>query len=145
MISSGLNSILKLFQADSAKQSTSDIFNEAVLMTLSRATIADTNIKHIELETVQNIVKEITGEDVSLADIRIAAKSKVFESAPLERHLVSVGKVLDLDQKISLLDSIVKVIQSDERVSSREIRFFNIVADSIGISSAELMGLRLTE
>ena len=145
MISSGLNSILKLFQADSAKQSTSDTFNEAVLMTLSRATIADTNIKHIELETVQNIVKEITGEDVSLADIRIAAKSKVFESAPLERHLVSVGKVLDLDQKISLLDSIVKVIQSDERVSSREIRFFNIVADSIGISSAELMGLRLTE
>ena len=145
MISSGLTSIFKLFKADSTKQSTSDIFNEAVLMTLSRATIADTNIKHIELETVQTIVKETTGEEVSLADIRIAAKSKLFESAPLERHLVSVGKVLDLDQKISLLDSIAKVILSDERVSSREVRFFNIVAESIGITAAELMGLRLTE
>lgn len=145
MISSSLTSIFKLFKADSTKQSTSDIFNEAVLMTLSRATIADTNIKHIELETVQTIVKETTGEEVSLADIRIAAKSRLFESAPLERHLVSVGKVLDLDQKISLLDSIAKVILSDERVSSREIRFFNIVADSIGITAAELMGLRLTE
>lgn len=145
MISSGLNSIFKLFQADSTKQSITDIFNEAVLMTLSRATIADTNIKHIELETVQQIVKETTGEEVSLADIRIAAKSRLFESAPLERHLVSVGKVLDLDQKISLLDSIVKVILSDERVSPREVRFLNIVADSIGVTAAEIMGLRLTE
>lgn len=145
MISSGLNSIFKLFQADSTKQSITDIFNETVLMTLSRATIADTNIKHIELETVQEIVKETTGEEVSLADIRIAAKSKLFESAPLERHLVSIGKVLDLDQKISLLDSIVKVILSDERVSPREVRFFNIVADSIGVTAAEIMGLRLTE
>lgn len=145
MISSGLNSIFKLFQADSTKQSITDIFNEAVLMTLSRATIADTNIKHIELETVQQIVKDTTGEEVSLADIRIAAKSRLFESAPLERHLVSVGKVLNLDQKISLLDSIAKVILADERVSSREVRFFNIVADSIGVTSAEIMGLRLTE
>lgn len=145
MISSGLTSIFNLFKADSTKQSTSDIFNEAVLMTLSRATIADTNIKHIELETVQTIVKDTTGEDVSLADIRIAAKSKLFESAPLERHLVSIGKVLDLDQKISLLDSIAKVILSDERVSSREVRFFNIVAESIGVTAAEIMGLRLTE
>lgn len=145
MISSGLNSIFKLFQADSTKQSITDIFNEAVLMTLSRATIADTNIKHIELETVQQIVKETTGEEVSLADIRIAAKSRLFESAPLERHLVSVGKVLDLEQKISLLDSIVKVILSDERVSPREVRFLNIVADSIGVTAAEIMGLRLTE
>ena len=145
MISSGLNSIFKLFQADSTKQSITDIFNEAVLMTLSRATIADTNIKHIELETVQQIVKETTGEEVSLADIRIAAKSRLFESAPLERHLVSVGKVLDLDQKISLLDSIVKVILSDERVSPREVRFLNIVADSIGVTAADIMGLRLTE
>lgn len=145
MISSGLNSIFKLFQADSSKQSITDVFNEAVLMTLARATIADTNIKHIELETVQQIVKETTGEEVSLADVRIAAKSRLFESAPLERHLVSVGKVLDLDQKISLLDSIAKVILSDERVSSREVRFFNIVADSLGITAAEIMGLRLTE
>lgn len=145
MISSGLNSILKLFNAESEKQSITDVFNEAVLMTLARATIADTNIKRIELETVQTIVKETTGEDVSLADIRVAAKSKLFESAPLDRHLVSVGKVLDLKQKISLLESVASVIKSDERVSPREIRFFNIVAQSIGITAAELMGLELTE
>lgn len=144
MIRSDLNSIFNLFKADSTKQSITDIFNETVLMTLARATIADTNIKHIELETVQKIVKETTGNDVSLADIRIAAKSRLFESAPLERHLASIGKVLDLDQKISLLDSIAKVILSDERVSSREVRFFNIVAEAIGITAAELMGLRLT-
>ena len=145
MISSGLNSILKLFQLGSTKQSITDIFNEAVLMTLARATSADTNIKHIELEAVQRIVKETTGEEVSLADVRIAAKSQLFESATLERYLASVAKVLNLKQKTSLLESVVGVIHSDERVSSREIKFFNMVSHAIGITPAELMGLALTE
>ena len=145
MISSGLNSILKLFQTNSAKQSLTDIFNEAVLMTLARTTSADTNIKHIEVEAVQRIVKETTGEEVSFADIRIAAKSQLFESATLDRYLTSVGKVLDLEQKVSLLDSVARVIKSDERVSSREISFFNMVARSINVTAAELMGLTLTE
>lgn len=145
MISSGLNSILKLFQAESTKQSISDIFNETVLMTLARTTSADTNIKNIELEAVQRIVKETTGEDVSLTDIRVAAKSQLFESATLDRYLASAGKVLSLEQKTSLLESIVSVIHSDKRVSSREIKFFNMVAQSIGITPAELMGLTLLE
>ncbi|MXZ44481.1 MAG: hypothetical protein F4Z01_05865 [Gammaproteobacteria bacterium] len=145
MISSGLNAILKLFQSGSTKQSTTEIFNETVLMTLARTTSADTNIKNIELEAVQRIVKETTGEEVSIADIRIAAKSQLFESATLERYLGSVGKVLTLKQKISLLESVVSVIHSDERVSSREISFFNMVSQSIGVSPAELMGLVITE
>ena len=145
MISSGLNSILKLFQSGSTKQSNTDIFNEAVLMTLARATNADTNIKHIELEAVQRIVTETTGVEVSLTDVRIAAKSHLFESATLERYLASVGKVLHLKQKISLLEAIVGVIHSDERVSSREISFFNMVSQALGITPAELMGLAITE
>ncbi|MCY3540924.1 MAG: hypothetical protein F4X56_08205 [Gammaproteobacteria bacterium] len=145
MISSGLNSILKLFQSGSAKQSTTDIFNETVLMTLARTTNADTNIKHIELEAVQSIVRETTGEEVSLTDIGVAAKSHLFESATLDRYLGSVGKVLNLKQKISLLESVVRVIHSDERVSSREITFFNMVSDALGVTPAELMGLALTE
>ncbi len=145
MISSGLNSILRLFQSGSAKQSITDIFNETVLMTLARTTSADTNIKHIELEAVQRIVKDTTGEEVSLSDIRIAAKSHLFESATLERYLGSVGKVLDLKQKISILESVVSVIHSDARVSSREITFFNMVSDALDVTPAELMGLTKSE
>ena len=145
MISSGLNSILKLFQSGSTKQSTEDIFNETVLMTLARTTSADTNIKHIELEAVQQIVKDTTGEEVSLSDIRVAAKSQLFESATLDRYLGSVGKVLNLKQKISLLESVVNVIHSDQRVSSREITFFNMVSDALGVTPAELMGLTISD
>ena len=145
MISSGLNSILKLFQSGAEKQSMTDIFNETVLMTLARTTSADTNIKHIELEAVQRIVKETTGEDVSIVDIRIAAKSHLFESATLDRYLGSVAKVLNLKQKILLLESVVSVIHSDARVSSREITFFNMVCDALGVSSAELMGLTIAD
>ncbi len=145
MISSGLNSILKLFQSGSTKQSTEDIFNETVLMTLARTTSADTNIKHIELEAVQQIVKDTTGEEVSLSDIRVAAKSQLFESATLDRYLGSVGKVINLEQKISLLESVVSVIHSDERVSSREITFFNMVSDALGVTPAELMGLTISD
>ena len=42
-------------------------------MTLARATSADTNIKNVEVERVQEVLKARTGDDFSAADIRVAA------------------------------------------------------------------------
>ena len=38
------------------------LFKEVALMTLARATSADTNIKHVEVETVQDVLKQSAEE-----------------------------------------------------------------------------------
>ena len=96
MSKSSLSNILKIFggakPTDAEKE---DLFKEATLMTLARATASDTNIKPVEVETVRLIIERVTGEECSDADVRVAANSKLYETAPLDKYLARVGKILD--------------------------------------------------
>ncbi len=140
MISSDLSSVFNLFRKSSETE-TKKFFNEVVLMTLARATSSDSNIKDIEVEQVRSCIKEVTGEDVPIANIRVAANSHIYESAPIERYLIAASNVLDLKQKLTILSSLVNVIKSDERITTREVLFFNMVARSLQVSPADLLGL----
>ena len=100
-ISSGLGNILKIFGgAEPTDLEKMDLMKEAALMTLARATASDTNIKAVEVDTVRDILERVTGEDVSSADVRVAANSKLYESAPLEKYLANVGKKIDVQDRI---------------------------------------------
>ncbi|MDE0094015.1 MAG: TerB family tellurite resistance protein [Gammaproteobacteria bacterium] len=140
MISSDLSSVFNLFRKSSETE-TKKFFNEVVLMTLARATSSDSNIKDIEVEQVRSCIKEVTGEDVPIANIRVAANSHIYESAPIERYLIAASNVLDLKQKLTILSSLVNVIKSDERITTREVLFFNMVARALQVSPADLLGL----
>ena len=143
---SGLKNVLKIFggsePTDEEKQA---LVKEAALMTLARATASDSNIKKVEVETVRQIVERVTGEEVTVADVRVAANSKLFESAPLERYLDDVGRKIDVSDRLHIANALADVINSDERVSSREITFFNMVAGAFQLTPAELAGLIETE
>ena len=141
MIRSSLTSILNLFQSGS-QQSKEDLFNEATLMILARATSSDSNINAREVETVQTIVKQTTGEEVTSADVRLAANSKLYESAPLDRYLASTSRALTFDQRLQIMSALVSVIKSDEVISNREVVFFNNVANAFRITPADVLGLR---
>ena len=137
-----LGNILKIFggaePTDEVKQ---EIFNEAVMMTLARATASDTNIKSVEVETVRVIIERVTGEDVSEADVRVAANSKLFETAPLEKYLARAGRQIDVKDRIVIAEALAEVIVSDDRISSKEVTFFNMVAEAFQLTPAELAGL----
>ena len=94
------------------------LFKEAALMALARATSADTNIHHLEVEAVQQILEKVTGEEVSVADIRVAAGSELFEMQPLEKYLSGVGRKLDARDRTTIMRSLEEVIRSDARVSN---------------------------
>ena len=117
------------------------LFNEAVLMALARATSADTNIHPLEVEAVQQILKKVTGEEVSGADIRIAAKSELFEKQPLEKYLSGVGRKLEAKDRVTILHSLAEVIRSDERVSHFETDYFDMVANALKATPSEIIGL----
>ena len=146
MSMAGLKNILKIFGgSEPTEEERQLLVKEAALMTLARATASDSNIKNVEVETVREIVQRVTGEEVSVADVRVAANSKLFESAPLERYLEGVGRKIDVKDRLHIASALAEVINSDERVSSREVTFFNMVAEAFQLTPAELAGLIETE
>jgi uncharacterized tellurite resistance protein B-like protein len=134
--------ILSVFRGkELGEEEKKELFKEAALMTLARATSADTNVKAAEVETVQRILEELTGEHFSTADIRVAAGSEVFERTPLHKYLASVGKKLDRIDRGRIICSLADVIKSDERISPFETQFFDMVVDALGATPSEIMGL----
>ena len=121
-----------------------DIVNETVLLVLGRATAADTNIKHLEVDAVREIVKKNTGEEVSAKDVRMAAHAGIFDVEPLERYLAQVTKKIDIHDRVMIAKALAEVILVDERVTGREVRFFNMVADAMDLTAANIAGLMVT-
>ncbi|MBV1901841.1 MAG: TerB family tellurite resistance protein [Kordiimonadaceae bacterium] len=117
------------------------LVEEVLLLTLSRATSADSNIGAIEVETVQKIILEMVGAEVSCKDIRVAAISDLYKEATLEKYLSNVAGNLELTDKQMILQSLSKVIEADEKVSPLEVDFFNTVASALGLTPAQLTGL----
>ena len=118
-----------------------ELFKEVAVMTLARATASDTNIKPVEVETVRLIIERVIGEEVSEAEVRVQANSKLFESEPLEKYLSRAGRVLDVTERITVAEALAEVIVSDERITSKETAFFNMVAGAFQLTPAELAGL----
>ncbi len=135
-------SILKfLGGGEPSPEEKEQLFKEAALMALARATSADTNIHHLEVEAVQQILKQLTGEEVSVADIRVAAESELFERQPLEKYLSGVGRKLEGRDRMIIMQGLAQVIRSDERVSHFETDYFDMVANAMNVTPSEIMGL----
>ena len=141
-----LDGILKIFGGtDPSPEEQAQLAKEVMLMTLARATSADTNIKNIEVEKVREVLQAHTGEDFPAADVRVAANSAIFEKAPLDKYLSSSAKKLGPDDRMDIAQALEEVINADGRVSDREITFFNMVANSLALTPAQLMGMNPEE
>ena len=139
---SNFSNILKIFGgAEPTEEEKQELFKEVTVMTLARATASDTNIKPVEIETVRLIIEGVIGEEIDEAEVRVQANSKLFESEPLEKYLAKSARVLDVKDRITIAEALAEVIVSDGRVSSKETRFFNMVADAFQLTPAELAGL----
>ena len=139
---SNFSNILKIFGGgEPTEEEKQELFKEVTVMTLARATASDTNIKPVEIETVRLIIEKVIGEEVSEAEVRVQANSKLFESEPLEKYLSRAGRVLEVQDRITIAEALAEVIVSDARITSKEIRFFNMVAAAFNLTPAELAGL----
>jgi len=136
-----LSNVLKIFRGGESAENREALFEEVLLMTLARATSSDANIDPCEVETVQAILKEETGEDFSAADIRLASRPALYEEAPFSKYLASVRKKLDSRDISHIIRCLARVIKSDTNVRELEIDFFNMVADTLRATPSEIIGL----
>ena len=137
-----LSNVLSIFggsEPDPEKQK--ELFKEVLLMTLARASSSDSNIQQIEVESIQGILQKETGDEFSVADIRKAARSDLYETVPLRKYLSSASRKLKSDDRVTVIQTLAEVIRSDTEVSVLEIDFFNSVAEALKATPAELIGL----
>ncbi len=137
-----LSNVLNIFGGSDIDESEQNqLFKETLLMTLARAADADINIQNVEVERIQQLIKEHTGEDCSAADIRVAAREELYAQATLQKYLTSVRKKLTDDQRAEVIRTLADVFRSDEVVSVLEIDFFNGVAEALQVTAAQVAGL----
>lgn len=137
-----LSNVLSIFggsEPDPEKQK--ELFKEVLLMTLARASSSDSNIQQIEVQSIQGILKQETGEEFSVADVRKAARSDLYETVPLRKYLSSASRKLKSADRVTIIQTLAEVIRSDTEVSVLEIDFFNSVAEALKATPAELIGL----
>ncbi len=137
-----LRIVLRIFGESSLSEETQkDLYGEVLLMTLARASRSDANIHPVEIQTIQQIMQRETGQELTEADIRKAARPELYESVNLRKYLRSVQRQLKVEDRIKIVQALADVIKSDTQISVLEIDFFNRVADALRIAPAELVGL----
>ena len=137
-----LSNVLSIFggsEPDPAAQK--DLFKEVLLMTLARASSSDSSIQDIEVESIQGILQRETGDEISVADVRKAARSDLYEKVPLRKYLASASKKLAAEDRVRIIQTLAEVIRSDTEVSVLEVDFFNSIAEALRATPAELIGL----
>lgn len=137
-----LKNVLKIFGgADVSAEEQHALYKEVLLMTLARAADADINIQSVEVERIQKILKEHTGDEFSVADIRVAARAELYAEASLRKYLASVGGKLSDGQRAHVIQALGEVFRSDSNVSVLEVDFFDRVANSLKVSPSQIAGL----
>ena len=136
-----LKNVLKLFGESSDDGQDKDLLAEVMLMTLARASSADANIDPVEVSTILRIMERETGEGLTEADVRKAARRELYEDANLRKYLRSVRGKLSSPERARIALALAEVIKSDTSINVLEIDFFNRVADALSLSPAELVGL----
>ena len=137
-----LSNILSIFGgSEPDPEETKELFKEVLLMTLGRASSSDSSIQDIEVESIQGILKRETGDEFSVADVRKAARSDLYEKVPLRKYLSSVSRKLSSADRVRIVRTLAEVIRSDTEISVLEIDFFNTIADAVKATPAELIGL----
>ncbi len=137
-----LSSVLKVFGESSpseAKQK--ELYREVLLITLAQASRSDANIHPVEIETIQQIIQPETGQELTEADIRKAARPERYQSVNLRKYLRSVQRHLKVEDRIKIVQALAHVIKSDTPISVLETDFFNRVADALRITLAGQLGL----
>jgi uncharacterized tellurite resistance protein B-like protein len=137
-----LKNVLSIFGgSEFSDDQQNELFKEVLLMTLARAADADINIQSVEVDRIRQILKELTGEDFSAADVRVAARAELYAEANLRKYLGSVQKKMKDDHRALTIQALADVMRSDEEVSVLEIDFFNRTATALGVTPAQIAGL----
>ena len=137
-----LSRALKIFgESSPSEEKQKELYREVLLMTLARASSSDANIHPVEIETIQKIMQRETGQELTEANIRKAARPELYSSVYLRKYLRSVQRQLKAEDRSKIVQAVADVIKSDTQINVLEIDFFYQVANALRITLVEPLGL----
>jgi uncharacterized tellurite resistance protein B-like protein len=137
-----LTNVFKIIAGDNlTPEHYNELKKEAVLMTLARGTSQDTEINPLEVATVRRKVEEMTGETVSDAEIRVAAHSELYETAPFKTCLSRLAAKLKPQDRALILRGLAEVLKSDSRIDALETAYFDEIAGILQVKPSQIAGL----
>jgi len=137
-----LKNVLHIFGgSEITEDQQNDLFKEVLLMTLARAADADINIQNVEVDRIREIIKDHTGEEVSAADVRVAARAELYAEANLRKYLGKVARKMRPEHRSKAIQALADVFRSDAEVSVLEIDFFDRTATAMGVTPSQIAGL----
>ena len=146
MAISDLKNVLNIFGgSDISEEKQDELFKEVLLMTLARAADADINVQNVEVEKIQRVMKDYIGEEISAADVRVAARAELYAESELNKYLAKVNSKLRPGDRARTIRALAELFRSDKLVSPLEVGFFNRVASSLSVSAADIAGLEAGE
>lgn len=116
------------------------LFEELMLLTLSRASRADLDTSEVEVAKIQKVLKESADIDVSVKEIRVAAMSELYEEAPLEKYAAKAAQHLSVANRRAVIRALYDVISANDNVSGPEADFLDTIADIMNLRPSELLG-----
>lgn len=137
-LSNFFNSQSSLSEAEQTK-----LFEDLLFLVLSRASRSDLDISAVEIEKIQQILKDAAGIDASQQDIRTAGMSELYEVAPIEKFASKSAKALSVKQRHIILKALYEVVGIDGVYSHSEADFFDNIASSMRLRPIEMMGAEI--
>ena len=137
-----LESVRKIFGGtEPTEEEREKLVQEVMLMVLARATAADTNISGLEVDMVRDIIRARIGVELTTADVRVAANSEIFEEQPLPRFVASSRANLTEEERSDIMSALTEIISADDRIGTREIAFYDQIAEALEMPSAADSGI----
>lgn len=137
--------IKKFFSHGDNPEEKRELYKEMLLMTIARATRADLVTDDTEVAIVQSVWLDVIGEEVSAKDVRIAASSELYETAPIDKYLARVGSQIKTSERQSIVKALIAVFEADGMVTASEVDFFNMVVDALKLTPAQTVGLMVRD
>ena len=138
-----MDNIKALLNNELSAEQKQKAFKELLVLVLARGTRADLYTHETEVSAAQRVIKDYIGEDVSAAELRIAASSEIFEMAPLNKHVSKVATSFEGADRIVIINALKDVLQADGHVRQPEIDFFDKMASALKLKPSEIAGIRI--
>jgi uncharacterized tellurite resistance protein B-like protein len=134
-----LQSLKSLMTSTTSADDDRENYKTLLFTILTKASRVDLHSDGTEIELIQKIMFDYTGETFDAGSIRAEAIAQAQGESL--RPVAKLAAKLPESMRVLAIDALASVIRADDNISYAEIDYFNAVAGAMRLSFADVAGL----
>jgi len=134
-----LQSLKSLMTSTTSADDYRESYKTLLFTILTKASRVDLHSDGTEIELIQKIMFDYTGETYDAGSIRAEAITQAQGESL--RPVAKLAAKLPESMRVLAIDALASVIRADDNISYAEIDYFNAVAGAMRLSFADVAGL----